>query len=66
MIQHYSTEIVPLDGAAAQAVGALLGRTGTSMSPMLVVCAQFADHAIATSDPLDLRRLDSKLRVIAV
>lgn len=68
MIQHDETEIVPLDGAHAQAVGALLAQTGTSdiADAHVVICAQRAGHAVITSDPLDLRRLDPKLRVITV
>jgi PIN domain. len=68
MIQHSETEVVPLDASHAQAVGVLLSQTGTSdvIDAHVVVCAQGADHAVITSDPLDLRRLDPKLRVIAV
>jgi hypothetical protein len=52
----------------AQAVGALLARTGTSdiTDAHVVVCAQTADYAVITSDPLDLKRLNPKLRVITV
>jgi hypothetical protein len=68
LIQRDRTEIVSLDGAYAQAVGALLARTGTSdiADAHVVICAQKAGHAVITSDPRDLRRLDPKLRVIAV
>jgi predicted nucleic acid-binding protein len=68
MIQHSETEVVPLDGAYAQAVGALLAQTGTSdiVDAHVVVCAQRAGYAVITSDPMDLRRLDSRLRLIAV
>jgi hypothetical protein len=68
LIQFDKTEVVPLDGSHAQTVGALLAQTGTSdiTDAHVVVCAQTADYAVITSDPLDLRRLDSKLRLIAV
>ena len=68
MVQHEGTEVVPLDGSHAQAVGALLARTGTSdiTDAHVVVCAQRSGFAVITSDPLDLRRLDSKLRLITV
>lgn len=68
MIQFEKTEVVPLNGSHAQAVGALLARTGTSdiVDAHVVICAQTAGYAVITSDPLDLRRLDPKLRVIAV
>jgi hypothetical protein len=68
MIQFDKTEVVPLDGSHAQAVGALLAQTRTSdiVDAHVVICAQMAGHAVVTSDPLDLRRLDPDLRVIAV
>lgn len=68
MIQHDETEVIPLDGWHAQAVGVLLAQTGTSdiADAHVVICAQKAGHAVITSDPLDLTRLDSKLRVITV
>jgi len=68
MIQFEKTEVIPLDGSQAQAVGALLARTGTSdiTNAHVVLCAQTAGHAVVTSDPFDMRRLDPTLRVIAV
>jgi predicted nucleic acid-binding protein len=68
MIQHDKTEVIPLDGSHAQAVGVLLAQTGTSdiTDAHVVVCAQKADHAVITSDPLDLRRLDPMLRIVTV
>jgi predicted nucleic acid-binding protein len=68
MIQHGGTEVIPLDASHAQAVGALLARTGTSdiTDAHVVICAQRSDLAIITSDPHDLRRLDPELRVVGV
>ncbi len=68
MIQFDKAEVIPLDGSHAQAVGALLARTGTPdiVDAHVVVCARAAGYAVITSDPQDLRRLDPKLRVIAV
>jgi predicted nucleic acid-binding protein len=68
MIQSGRTEVIPLDGLHAQAVGALLARTGASdiADAHVVICAQEAGYAVITSDPLDLKRLDPKLRVISV
>lgn len=68
MLQFDRTKVVPLDAEHAQAVGALLSRTGTSdiADAHVVICAQNAGHAVVTSDPLDLKRLDPQLRVIAV
>lgn len=68
MIQFDRTEVAPLDGAQAQAVGAMLARTGTAdiADAHVLICAQSAGQAVVTSDPRDLKRLDPKLRVIAV
>jgi len=68
LIQSDRTEIVPLDGGYAQAVGALLARSGTSdiADAHVVICAQKTGHAVITSDPRDVQRLAPKLRVIAV
>jgi predicted nucleic acid-binding protein len=68
MIQFDKTEVVPLDGSQAQAVGALLARTSTSdiTDAHVVICAQTAGYAIVTSDPLDLKRLDPALRLIRI
>jgi predicted nucleic acid-binding protein len=68
MIQFDKTEVIPLDGSQAQAVGALLARTSTSdiADAHVVICAQMAGYAIITSDPLDLKRLDPALRLIRI
>lgn len=68
MIQFDRTEVVPLDGSHAQAVGALLARTGTSdiVDAHVVICARTAGYAIITSEPLGLKRLDPDLRLIGV
>jgi hypothetical protein len=68
VIQFDKTEVVPLDATHAQAVGALLAQTGTSdiTAAHVVVCAQAAGYAVIASDPLDLKRLDPRLRLIRV
>lgn len=68
MIQFERTEVIPLDGSHAQAVGALLGQTGTAdiTDAHVVICAQITGYAVVTSDPLDLKRLEPKLRLIPV
>ncbi len=68
LIQHEATDVVPLDGSQAQAVGVLLARTRTSdiTDAHVVICALRAGHAVVTSDPLDLRRVDSDVRVVSV
>jgi hypothetical protein len=66
--EYEETEVIPLDGSHAQAVGVLLARTGTSdiTDAHVVICAQRSGLAVITSDPLDLRRLDPTLRVITI
>ena len=68
LIQREETEIVPLDGSHAQAVGVLLAKSATRdiTDAHVVVCAQRAGYSVITSDPLDLRRLDPHLRIVAV
>lgn len=68
LIRRDRTEVAPLDGRDAQAVGGLLSRTGTAdiADAHVVICAQKGEHLVITSDPSDLRRLDPALRVIAV
>lgn len=67
MVQHDQTDVVPLDSFHAQAVGLLLAKSRTSdiADAHVVICAQRAGHAVITSDPFGLRRLDPALRVIA-
>jgi predicted nucleic acid-binding protein len=68
LIQRDRTEVVPLDSGHAQAVGGVLSRTGTAdiADAHVVICARKAGHAVITSDPSDLRRLDPEVRLIAV
>ena len=68
VIQFDKTEVIPLDGTHAQAVGALLAQTGTSdiTDAHVVICAQTGGYAVITSDPLDLDRLSPILRLIRV
>lgn len=68
LIQYPGTEVVPLNHDYARQVGLLLASTRTSdiADAHVVICAQRADHAVITSDPLDLRRLDRTLRLLVV
>jgi predicted nucleic acid-binding protein len=68
MIQFEKTEVIPLDASHAQAVGALLAQSGTSdiIDAHVVVCARTTGYAVITSDTVDLKRIDSKLCLIAV
>ena len=57
-----------LDDASARAAGQLCGvtRTADVIDASVVLCARKHRHAVMTSDPRDLRRLDPILRLVAV
>lgn len=61
-------EIEPLDSLAAKKAGQLCGATRTSdvIDASVVLCARSRKHIVVTSDPDDIRRLDSKLELIKV
>jgi predicted nucleic acid-binding protein len=60
-----STKIVPLDGALAEAIGALCARTKTRdvVDASVAIVARQHRALVLTSDPDDILRLDSSLRV---
>jgi predicted nucleic acid-binding protein len=68
LIRQPATDLVPLDGPDATAVGRLLARSATSdiVDAHVVVCAHRAAQAIVTTDPDDLRRLDSDVRLLVI
>ena len=68
LIRQAGTDLVPLDGPDATAVGLLLGRTGTAdiVDAHVVVCAQRAGQAVVTSDPADLRQMAPGLQLLVV
>jgi hypothetical protein len=61
-------EIAALDDQPAREAGQLCGVTGTDdiVDASVVLCARARKHRIVTSDPDDLRRLDSAAVLIAV
>jgi hypothetical protein len=61
-------EIVALDDPTARAVGQLCGVTGATdvVDASVVYCARQRDHAVLSSDPEDLRRIDPRLELIRV
>lgn len=63
-----AVEVVALDDRTARAVGQLCGVTGASdvVDASVVLCARERGHAVLTSDPEDLRRIDARLDVVAV
>ena len=68
LIRQASTDLIPLDGPDATAVGLLLARTATAdiVDAHVVICARRAGQAVVTSDADDLRRIGPELRVVAV
>ncbi len=68
LIRQTGTDLIALDGPDATAVGLLLARTGTAdiVDAHVVVCAQRARQAVATSDPADLRRISAGLTLVVV
>ena len=68
LIRQAGTDLIALDGPDATAVGLLLARTGTAdiVDAHVVVCAQRAGQAVATSDHADLRRISTGLTLVVV
>ncbi len=66
LIRQAGTDLIALDGPDATAVGLLLARTGTAdiVDAHVVVCAQRAGQAVATSEPADLRRISAGLTLV--
>lgn len=68
LIRHPDTDLKPLDGPDATAVGLLLARTGTVdiADAHVVICAERAGQAVVTSDAGDLRRIAPGLELVVV
>jgi hypothetical protein len=68
LLNDEAVEVVALDDLAARQAGLLCGRAGTAdiVDASVVACALERHHAIATSDPDDLRRLDRHLALIVI
>ena len=68
LIRQVGTDLIPLDGPDATAVGLLLARTGTAdiVDAHAAICAQRAGQAVVTSDADDLRRIAPELRLVVV
>ena len=62
------TDLVPLDGPDASAVGLLLASSGTAdiVDAHVVVCARRAQQTVVTSDAHDIVRLAADLTMFAV
>ncbi len=68
LIRQASTDLVPLGGLDATAVGLILARTQTAdiVDAHVVLSAERAGQAVVTSDAGDLRRLAPGLTLVAV
>jgi hypothetical protein len=68
LIRQAGTDLIPLDGPDATAVGLLLARTGTAdiVDAHVVICAQSAGQAVVTSDAADLRGIAPELQLVIV
>jgi len=61
-------EVVPLDSEEALLIGAHCARTGATdvVDVSVAVCARRRGHAVVTSDPDDLLRIDPDLDLIVI
>jgi len=68
LVRQPTTDVVALDRVDATNVGRLLAATGTAdiADAHIVICARRASQDIVTSDPDDLRVLDSAIRLITI
>ena len=68
LIRHAGTDLAPLNGPDATAVGILLARTGTAdiVDAHVVVCAARTGQIVVTSDPADLSRLAPGLPLLSL
>ena len=68
LIRQAGTDLVPLDGPDATAVGLLLARTGTAdiADAHVVICARRARQAVVTSDAGDLGGIAPELQLVVV
>ncbi len=68
LIRQASTDLVPLNGRDATAVGLLLARTATAdiVDAHVVICAQRAGQAIVTSDADHLKLIAPELPLVVV
>jgi predicted nucleic acid-binding protein len=67
LLASTEVEVEPLDDQRAREAGQLCGARMTSdvIDATVVLCARRRNHRVVTSDPRDLRALDSRLQIIA-
>jgi hypothetical protein len=68
LIRQPTTSVVPLDRVDATSVGRLLAASRTSdiVDAHVVICGRRSRQRVVTSDPGDLRRLDSEIELIEI
>ena len=68
LIRQSGTDLIPLDGPDATAVGLVLARTGTVdiVDAHVAICAQRAGQAVVTGDADGLRRIAPGLHLVVV
>jgi hypothetical protein len=68
LIRQASTDLIPLEGTDATAVGLLLARTATAdiVDAHVVICARRGGQAVVTSDADNLWGIGPELRVVVV
>lgn len=68
LIRQPTTSVVPLDRVDATSVGRLLAASRTSdiVDAHVVICGRRSGQRVVTSDPGDLRRLDSEIELIEI
>lgn len=59
LIRQVNTDLLPMDGPSARAVGLLLSRTDRAdiADAHVVICAERSRQPVVPSDPEDLRRI---------
>jgi hypothetical protein len=68
LIRQGTTDLAPLHGADATAVGLLLAETATAdiVDAHVVICARRTGQVVVTSDPGDIGRIDPRLRLVVI
>jgi predicted nucleic acid-binding protein len=68
LLKSPDVEIPLITATVARAVGVMCGEVGHDdvIDVHVVMCARERGHAVVTSDPADIARVDAALRLIAV
>ncbi len=68
LIRQTGTDLIPLEGPDATAVGLLLAPTATAdiVDAHVVICARRAGQAVVTSDAGDLRGIAPELQFVVI